>query len=61
LSAAVQSVSPPFFVPGGVEMSVIDFTSMFVVVGFLVVRFGVPILGMWLLGKGLQRLVPSMP
>ena len=41
-------------------MSVIDFTSIFVLVAFMVVRFGVPILGMWLLGQGLKRLAPSM-
>ena len=42
-------------------MSVIDFSSVFILVGFMVVRFGVPVLGMWLLSQGLKRLAPSMP
>ena len=42
-------------------MSVIDLTSIFVLVGLMVVRFAVPVFGIWLLGQGLKRLAPLMP
>jgi hypothetical protein len=42
-------------------MSVLDLTSVIAVVGLTVLRIGVPVLGIWLLGQGLKRAVPSAP
>jgi hypothetical protein len=40
-------------------MFTLDWTSVFAVVGLTILRFGVPILGIWLLGRALKRALPS--
>ena len=42
-------------------MSILDLTGGLVVVLLMVFRFGVPLLGIWLLGEGLKRAVPATP
>jgi hypothetical protein len=42
-------------------MSILDLTSALAVVVLTVARFGVPLLGIWLLGQGLKRVAPSTP
>jgi hypothetical protein len=42
-------------------MSILDLTSALAVVLLTVLRFGMPLLGIWLLGQGLKRVVPSTP
>jgi hypothetical protein len=40
-------------------MSVLDLTSVSVLVGLTVVRLGVPVLGIWLLNTVLKRALPA--
>jgi len=40
-------------------MVILDLTSVVAVIGLTVLRFGVPVLGIWLLSQGLKRAVPS--
>ena len=40
-------------------MSVLDLTSISVLVGLTVVRLGVPVLGIWLLSTMLKRALPT--
>jgi hypothetical protein len=42
-------------------MSILDLTSALAVVALTVLRFGVPVLGIWLLGQGLKLVVPTAP
>ena len=42
-------------------MSVLDLTSVVALVGLMILRLGVPLLGIWLLGQGLKRMVPATP
>lgn len=43
------------------EMFAPDLTSVFAVVGLTILRFGVPLFGIWLLGQTLKRAMPSRP
>lgn len=40
-------------------MSVLDMTSLLALIGLILLRLGVPVLGMWLLGAGLKRVLPT--
>jgi hypothetical protein len=40
-------------------MSVLDLTSVLSLVGLTLLRFGVPVLGIWLLSTGLKRALPT--
>jgi hypothetical protein len=40
-------------------MSILDLTSALAVVVLTVLRFGMPLLGIWLLGQALKRVAPS--
>jgi hypothetical protein len=40
-------------------MSVLDITTMFVLIVLMIVRVGLPILGICLLCKGLKRALPT--
>lgn len=40
-------------------MSILDLTSVFAVVGLVVLRFGLPVLGIWLLSTALKRALPA--
>jgi hypothetical protein len=42
-------------------MSGLDLTSALTVIGLVVLRLGVPILGIWLLGAILKRVIPAPP
>jgi hypothetical protein len=40
-------------------MDIPNLTSVVAVIGLAVLRFGVPVLGIWLLSLGLRRVAPS--
>jgi hypothetical protein len=40
-------------------MFILDSTSAFAVLGLAILRFGVPVIGMWLLSTGLKRALPG--
>ena len=42
-------------------MSILDLTGALAVVLLTVLRFGMPVFGIWLLGQGLKWAVPSTP
>jgi len=42
-------------------MSVLDSTGALTLIVLVVLRLGVPLLGIWLLSQGLKRALPSMP
>ena len=54
-----QAPPPPFTVTKEVQkMSVLDLTSLAILVVLTVLRLGVPLLGIWLLSTGLKRALP---